>query len=226
MVIKNMDKLTQAKKKYIQTSKKKIIEMIDILTNYYPDVTGGLNFNEPIELVVGLILAAQCTDIRVNKTTPILFAKYPDVYALSKANINDISNIIKSCGFYNTKAKSIYETANIIVNNFSGIVPNTMDKLCTLKGIGRKSSNIILQECFNITVGIAVDTHVTRIARKTGISNANTADKIEIDLIKKIDKKYWPKINHILVVHGRQICIARRPKCDICPINHICPKND
>ena len=111
------------------------------------------------------------------------------------------------------------------MNNFNGIVPNTMKELCTLKGIGRKSANIILQECFNNTVGIAVDTHVTRISRKIGLSNSNTPEKIEKDLTSIIDRKYWNKINHIFVYHGRAICIARQPKCNICPIKDICKKN-
>lgn len=210
---------------YINSSKKNYIEMIKILDKQYPDSKCGLNFNTPIELVVSLILAAQCTDERVNKITPVLLNKYIDVYGLANADINDISDIIHSCGFYNNKSKNIHETANIIVDKFNGNVPNTMKDLCTLKGIGRKSSNIILQECFNITVGIAVDTHVKRIVRKMGISNELYPNKIEIELTNKIDKKYWSRINHILVLHGRAICIARKPKCDICPIKKLCPKN-
>ncbi len=213
-------------KMYIETSKKDYIKMIKILEASYPNPKCGLNFNTPIELVVALILAAQCTDERVNKIVPILFSKYQDVYQLANAKQKDISKIIHSCGFYNNKSKNIIETSKIIVNIFNGIIPKTMDELCTLKGIGRKSSNIILQECFNITVGIAVDTHVTRLSRKMGLSNKATADKIELELTTKINKKYWPILNHILVLHGRAICIARRPKCDICPITNICPKNN
>ena len=118
------------------------------------------------------------------------------------------------------------ETSKIIVDKYNGQVPSSMEELKTLKGIGRKSANIILQECFGNTVGIAVDTHVTRISRKIGLSNSNTAEKIEQDLMKKFDKKYWSRLNHILVYHGRQICIARRPQCNECPISSICSKND
>jgi len=213
------------KRIYVSSPKKNYIEMIKILDNSYLNQKCGLDFNTPIELVVSLILAAQCTDERVNKITPILFNKYIDVYGLANADINDISDIIHSCGFYNNKSKNIHKTANIIVEKFNGIVPNTMKDLCTLKGIGRKSSNIILQECFNITVGIAVDTHVKRIVRKMGISNEVYPNNIEIDLTTKIEKKYWSRLNHILVLHGRAICIARKPKCDICPIKKLCPKN-
>lgn len=211
---------------YKKQDTKNIEKIINMLDNYYPNAICGLEFSTPLELVVALILAAQCTDARVNQIIPILFKKYPDVYALSKANIDDIQKIVKPCGFYVNKANSIYQTANIMINDFDGKVPDTMEKLCKLRGIGRKSANIILQECFDNTVGIAVDTHVTRISRKIGLSNSDTQEKIEKDLISIIDRKYWKKINHILVVHGRNTCIARRPKCDICPIKDICMKND
>lgn len=224
MVIKM--KKANMTKKYKITNKQKSKEIIDVLANYFNNAKCGLDFKSPIQLVVALILAAQCTDARVNTIIPILFKKYPTVYDLAKANINDISEIVKPCGFYKNKSISISETANIIVNNFNGEVPNTMDELTTLRGIGRKSANIILQECFNNTVGIAVDTHVTRISRKLGFSNSNTPEKIEQDLMKKFDKKYWNVINHVLVLHGRAYCIARRPNCNECPINNLCPKND
>lgn len=219
-------KKEKVKNKYVKVERKYITTIIDILSDYYPDATCSLKYNSPIMLVVALILAAQCTDERVNKITPVLFKKYPTVYDLTSADIEDIQEIIKPCGFYKNKAKSISETARIIVDNFNGKVPSTMNELCTLKGIGRKSSNIILQECFHNTVGIAVDTHVTRISRKIGLSNSNTAENIEKDLKKIIDKKYWDKVNHIFVYHGRAICIARKPQCDICPIKEICKKND
>lgn len=213
-------------KKYKITNNVKSKEIIESLGTYYKDAKCGLDFNSPIELVVALILAAQCTDARVNQIIPILFKKYPTVFEIAKADIKDIEKIVKPCGFYVNKANSIHETANIIVNNFNGNVPNTMQELTTLKGIGRKSANIILQECFDNTVGIAVDTHVTRLSRKIGFSNSNTPEKIEQDLMKKFDKKYWSVINHVLVNHGREFCIARRPNCTNCPINNLCPKND
>ena len=210
---------------YKNLSKPLTKEAITILSVYYSDAICSLNFISSFELVVALILAAQCTDERVNKITPILFKKYPDVYAVAKASYEDIEKIVKPCGFYKNKAKSIVDTANIIVNKFNGNVPDNMKDLCTLKGIGRKSSNIILQECFNRTEGIAVDTHVTRISRKIGFSNGKSQIEIEKELMNKFDKKYWSVINHVLVYHGRKICIANRPNCDICPINTICKKN-
>lgn len=214
------------KQKYINKNKKGCLEVIQILESTYPDARCSLDYTTPIELVVALILAAQCTDERVNQIVPILFNKFNDVYALSIAPVEEIQSIIKPCGFYFNKSKSISETAKILVKKFDGHVPNTMEDLCTLKGIGRKSSNIILQECFNVVLGIAVDTHVTRLSKRIGFSNSNTPEKIEQDLIRKFDKKYWNKINHILVYHGRAICNARKPYCDICQVKELCPKND
>ncbi len=215
-----------SKKAYLKLEKNNITKVIIALIKYYPEATCSLNFSTPFSLIVALILAAQCTDERVNKITPILFTKYPTVYDIANSDVTDIEKIIKPCGFYKNKAKNIVESAKIIVNQFEGKIPNTMEKLCTLKGIGRKSANIVLQECFSKTVGIAVDTHVTRISRKIGLSNSNSAIKIENDLKKIIDKKYWNTINHVFVYHGRAICIARRPQCQICPINNLCKKND
>ena len=210
---------------YIETKKNKAEKIINLLEKEFPDAICGLDFESPIQLVCALILAAQCTDARVNTIIPILFDKYKDVHELSNANIDDIAKIVKPCGFYINKSKSISNTAKILVEKFDGKVPDNMEDLTTLPGIGRKSANIILQECFNKTVGIAVDTHVTRISRKLGFSNGISQDKIEQELMQKFSKKYWSVINHVLVLHGRKYCIARRPQCNICPISHLCPKN-
>lgn len=203
-------------------SSNETLKLLDILGNEYKEAKCGLDYSNPLELTVSLILAAQCTDKRVNTIRPILFEKYNDVYALAKADKKELESIIHSCGFYNNKSKNIIETANIIVNNFDGKVPNTMKDLTTLAGIGRKSANIILQECFNITEGIAVDTHVTRITKKLGLTNNTEPLKIEADLMDSIPKEYWNKINHILVCHGRAICDAKKPKCPDCMVKHIC----
>lgn len=213
-------------KKYIKIKNEHIEKIILILKEEFSDAKCGLDFNNPIELVCALILAAQCTDARVNTIIPVLFSKYKDVYELSKADIHDIAKIVKPCGFYMNKSKAISNTCKIIVEKYNGIVPDTMKDLTTLPGIGRKSANIILQECFNKVEGIAVDTHVTRISRKIGISNKTTQEKIENELLHKINKKYWSTINHVFVLHGRKYCIARRPQCEICPIKNYCNKND
>ncbi len=213
-------------KKYKKQTKKQSEKIINILINEYKEAKCGLDYTTPFSLVVALILAAQCTDKRVNEITPIFFSKFKTIEDVKNANIDDVINIIRPCGFFKNKAHAIIESAKIICNDFNGIVPDTMEDLTKLYGIGRKSANIILQECFGKVVGIAVDTHVTRISRKIGFSNGKSQFEIENELLKLFDKKYWEKINHVLVIHGRAICIANHPKCDICPINNLCNKND
>ena len=213
-------------KKYRSQTKKQSEEIIKILIDTYKDAKCGLDYSSPFYLVVALILAAQCTDKRVNEITPLFFKRFPTIEDVKNASMEDVIEIIKPCGFYKNKAHSIIESAKIICDKFNGQVPDTMEDLTKLCGIGRKSANIILQECFKKTVGIAVDTHVTRISRKIGFSNGGSQLQIENELLKRFDKKYWEKINHVLVLHGRAICIAKRPKCDECPISNLCKKND
>lgn len=211
-----MDKKLQTK---IQTN-----EIIKILEKEYPDAKCSLNYNNSLELTIALILAAQCTDNMVNKTIPILFNKYPDVYSLAQAKLTDIQKIVKPCGFYITKAKNILLTCNSIIDNYNGKVPDTMENLTKLYGIGRKSSNIILQECYNKIEGIAVDTHVSRLSKRIGITKSIVPLKQEQELVKKVDKYYFNKVNHIFVYHGRATCSAKNPKCDICIIKERCKK--
>lgn len=199
-----------------------IKSILDILSKEYSDAKCGLDYNNALELTIALILAAQCTDKRVNIIRPILFERYPDVQALAKASQEDVEEIIQSCGFYKNKAKNIISTANVIVDSFNGNVPYTMEHLTTLPGIGRKSANIILQECFDTTVGIAIDTHVGRITKRIGLTNNTDPIKIEQDLMNLLPKEMWNKINHLCVWHGRAICDAKKPKCDECPIKEIC----
>ena len=213
-------------KKYISQTKKQSEETIKILIDTYKDAKCGLDYTSPFYLVVALILAAQCTDKRVNEITPLFFKRFPTIEDVKNASIEDVINIIRPCGFYKNKAHSIIESARIVCDEFNGKVPNTMEDLTKLCGIGRKSANIILQECFGKIEGIAVDTHVTRISRKIGFSNGKTQIQIEYEVLKRFDKKYWGKINHVLVLHGRAICIANRPKCDECPISNLCKKNE
>lgn len=203
-------------------SENDVKKLLDILDEEYKEAKCGLDYTGPLDLTVALILAAQCTDKRVNMIRPIVFTKYPTVYELANANISELEDIIHSCGFYKNKAKNIIKMANDVVNKYGGNVPNTMEKLTALPGIGRKSANIILQECFDITEGIAVDTHVTRITKKLGLTENSDPINIEKDLMKILPERYWNKINHMLVNHGRTICDAKKPKCDICPVNHIC----
>lgn len=204
--------------------KENIPKMISILEEAYPSASCGLNYSSPLYLTVALILAAQCTDERVNKIMPVLFKKYDNLEKLASANIHDIEEIVKPCGFYKNKAKNILLTAQKVQKDFSGKVPNTMKSLTSLYGIGRKSANIILSECFGVVEGIAVDTHVSRTTYRMGFTSSKVPLKQETELIQKIDKKYFNKINHILVCHGRAICDSRKPKCTICPINEYCLK--
>jgi len=201
---------------------KEVSELLNVLEDEYKEVKCGLDFDNPLQLTVCLILAAQCTDKRVNMIRPILFKRYPDVYSLANADKKELEDIIHSCGFYNNKSKNIITTANIIVEKFNGNVPSTMEELTSLAGIGRKSANIILQECFNVVEGIAVDTHVTRISKKLGLTTHTDAINIEKDLMNKVPKKYWNKINHLFVYHGRAICDAKKPNCNECMVNYIC----
>lgn len=203
-------------------NKKEIIELIELLKNYYPDATCSLDFNTPFELVVAVMLSAQCTDERVNKTTPALFSKCKTIQDFADIDVQELEEIIHPCGFYKNKAKNIKLCAKQILENFNGNVPKTMEELTSLAGVGRKSANVIMLEVFGIAEGIAVDTHAKRISNLVGLSKENEPSKIEQDLLKVIPKDYLKDINHLFVWHGRNTCIARKPKCDTCPINHLC----
>ena len=203
-------------------NKKEIIELIELLKNYYPDATCSLDFNTPFELVVAVMLSAQCTDERVNKTTPALFSKCKTIQDFADIDIQELEEIIHPCGFYKNKAKNIKLCAKQILENFNGNVPKTMEELTSLAGVGRKSANVIMLEVFGIAEGIAVDTHAKRISNLVGLSKEKEPSKIEQDLLKLIPKDYLKDINHLFVWHGRNTCIARKPKCDTCPINHLC----
>lgn len=198
------------------------INVINILKDYYPDATCSLDFTTPFEIVVATILSAQCTDERVNKTTPALFNKYSTPYDFVNIDLNVLEDLIHPCGFYRNKAKNIKACAQKIVSDFNGKVPCTAEELMSLPGVGRKTANVVLLEAFGIAQGIAVDTHAKRISNLIGFSNESDPVKIEQDLLKIIPKEYLKDVNHLLVWHGRNICIARNPKCDKCPIKDYC----
>ena len=202
--------------------KEKIDKIIKILEKEYGNVDIALNFSNVFELLVATILSAQCTDKRVNIVTSTLFKKYKTIKDYANADLKEFENDIKSTGFYRNKAKNIIETANIVLNKFDGVVPKTMEELTTLKGVARKTANIVLGSGYGINVGIAVDTHVIRLTNLIGLSKNSDPKKIEQDLMKIIPKKYWKNISFMIQTLGRRVCIARRPKCDICPINKLC----
>ena len=197
-------------------------KVIDILRSTYPDATCSLDFTTPFEMVVAVMLSAQCTDERVNKTTPILFNKCKTIKDYANIDIKELEEIIHPCGFYKNKAKNIKLCAKQVLENFNGIVPNNMEDLLTLAGVGRKSANVILLEVYGIANGIAVDTHAKRISNLMGFSNEKEPEKIEQDLIKVLPKDYLKYVNHLFVWHGRNTCIARNPKCDFCSVKDFC----
>lgn len=205
--------------------KEEILNIIKILKNTYPEAKCSLNFSTPFELLVSVMLSAQCTDERVNKTTPNIFAKYPTPYDFIDININELEDLIHPCGFYKTKAKHLKECAKKIVLDYNGKVPDSMDELVKLPGIGRKCANVIMLNAFNCPCGIAVDTHAKRISYRIGLSSNTEPNKIEQDLLKQIPKEYLKDVNHLFVYHGRNICTSQNPKCNKCPINNYCEKN-
>lgn len=197
-------------------------ELVEILKKTYPDATCSLDFNTPFELVIAVMLSAQCTDERVNKTTPELFNRCKTIQDFADIDIKELETIIHPCGFYKNKAKNIKLCAKQVLENFGGVVPHTMEELTTLAGVGRKSANVIMLEVFGIAQGIAVDTHAKRISNLVGLSNKKEPEKIEQDLLKIFPKDCLKDINHLFVWHGRNTCIARKPKCDVCSINNLC----
>lgn len=198
------------------------IEVIESLKKYYPDATCSLDFKTPFQMVVAVMLSAQCTDERVNKTTPSLFEKYGTPEAICKMELEELEKIIHPCGFYKNKAKNIKAMSKEIIEKYNGKVPETMEELISLPGVGRKSANVVMLEAFGNPQGIAIDTHAKRIANRVGLSKNTTPEKIEQDILKIIPKEYYKDVNHLLVWHGRAICDARKPKCEECPIKQYC----
>ena len=203
-------------------STQEIIELIDLLKKYYPDAKCSLDFTTPFELAIAVMLSAQCTDERVNKTTPLLFSKYNTPKDFINLDLNELESIIHPCGFYKNKAKNIKAMSLMVENLYNGIIPKSMDELVKLPGIGRKSANVIMLDAFNNPQGIAIDTHAKRISNRLGLSDNTDPQKIEDDLIRIIPKKYFYDVNHLFVYHGRAICKAQNPDCSICPINKFC----
>jgi len=172
---------------------------------------------------VATILSAQCTDVRVNMVTPALFARYPTPADLAKAEPAELEEMIRSTGFFRNKTKSLLGMARALVERHGGVVPRTMDELKVLPGVGRKTANVVLGNAFGIDEGIVVDTHVTRLSRLLGLTRETDAVKIEQDLIAVVPRSDWTIVSHLLIFHGRQVCIARRPRCGECVLNDICP---
>lgn len=203
-------------------STKKALEIINILRSYYPDAKCSLNFSTPFELLVATILSAQCTDERVNKTTKYIFPRYSTPYDFDTINLLQLEELIRPCGFYKNKAKNIKTCASIIIKKFNGSVPDTVDELLSLPGVGRKTANVVMLEAFNKCEGIAIDTHAKRLSNRIGLSLSNDPQKIELDLLNIFPYEYLKDINHLFMWHGRNICTSRNPNCKLCPINYLC----
>lgn len=197
-------------------------QIVKILKQTYPEAKCSLNFNTPFELVIAVMLSAQCTDERVNKVTPVLFERCKTIEDFANIDIKELENLIHSCGFYKNKAKNIKLCAKQILEDYNGKVPSDMESLLNLAGIGRKSANVIQLEVFGIATGIAVDTHCIRISNRIGLSDKSDPSKIEQDLLKQIDQDYLKDMNHLLIWHGRYTCTARNPKCENCTVNSYC----
>jgi endonuclease-3 len=205
----------------IHTSSGKVKSILKILDELYPDAECSLVFHDPLQLLISTILSAQCTDERVNKVTPALFDKYRSAKAFAEAPLEQLEQEVKSTGFYHNKALAIRETSKILDNQFAGKVPADLEALVKLPGIGRKTANVVLGNSFGIP-GIVVDTHVGRVSARLGLTGEKDPDKIERDLMALIPKEKWIKFSHQLIQHGRRICIARKPKCSICPLRPYC----
>ena len=201
----------------------RVREIIRLLRRHYPQARTALEFRTPFEILVATILAAQCTDERVNKVTPGLFRKYPTPADFARADRAELEQEVRSTGFFRNKAKNIIGASRAIVEEFGGLVPDTMEKLVTLPGVARKTANIVLSAGFGKAEGIAVDTHARRLSQRLGLSKETDPNKIERDLMAIVPRKDWLDLNYMLVEHGRAICQARKPKCPECFLRKICP---
>ena len=203
--------------------KQRIVEIIEILRKAYPQSQTALYYKTPLQIMIATILAAQCTDERVNKITPGLFKKYKTVYDFAKAKQPILEQEIRSTGFYRNKAKNIIAASKKIVEDFNGKVPNSMQELMSLPGVARKTANIVLSSSFKKAEGIAVDTHVKRLSGRLALSKENNPERIEQDLMKLVPKDDWLDFNYMLVNHGRKVCKAGKPLCLECALNKLCP---
>lgn len=197
--------------------------LVEAFAKVYPDAHCELDFSNPLELLVATILSAQCTDKRVNMVTPALFKKYKTARAYAEASQEELEKEIQSTGFFRSKAKSLRTMAADLVAKHKGKVPSTMEDLTALRGVGRKTANVVLGNAFGINDGIVVDTHVLRLSRRLGLTKHSDPEKIEADLMKLIPRDKWSLFSHWLIWHGRRRCYARKPDCDGCEVQHLCP---
>jgi endonuclease-3 len=207
-------------KEAVKARAKKIITQLEKM---YPDAHCSLDHESPLQLLIATMLSAQCTDARVNLTTPALFAKYKTAKDFANAKIEDLEQLVRSTGFYRNKAKNIKACAQSLVEKYSGDVPKTMEELSALAGVGRKTANVVLGNAYGIP-GMVVDTHVTRLSNRLGLTVGQDAVKLETQLMEIVPKEKWTNFSHLLISHGREICVARTPRCKVCKIFRLCPK--
>jgi endonuclease-3 len=195
------------------------------LAKAFPEADCALDWKTPLQLLVATILSAQCTDARVNQVTPALFERYPTAQDFAEADMDELREMIRSTGFFNNKAKAIQAACAQIVDEFGGEVPDSMEQLLKLRGVARKTANVVLGTAFGKNEGIVVDTHVARLARRMGLSGQKDTDKIERDLMELVPRREWTAFAHRMVLHGREWCMARKPDCETCPCRPACPQN-
>jgi endonuclease-3 len=195
------------------------------LRRVYPDAHTELDYETPLQLLIATILSAQCTDRRVNMVTPLLFRTFPTAAALADAPREQLEEIIKSTGFFRNKTKSLIGLGKALVERHNGEVPDSMDALVKLPGVGRKTANVILGNAFNKNEGVVVDTHVARLSQRLGLTKETDPIKIEQDLMRLFPREDWTLLAHLLIFHGRRVCVARAPKCEVCVLNDICPSS-
>lgn len=200
-------------------------QLLDRLAASLPDATIALNFSNTWELLAATMLSAQSTDVKVNEVTDVLFVRFPTVQAVAEASQDEIEAVIGSLGLFRQKAKHLRATAALILSHHDGVVPDTMEELLKFPGVARKTANVVLSNGFGVNVGVVVDTHVKRIATRLGLTDSADVNRIERDLMGQFPKERWLQISDVFIHHGRRVCDARRPKCDVCVVNDDCPSS-
>lgn len=213
----------QAKRESGKAKRARTAEILTRLRREYPHARVALDFRSPLELLVATILAAQCTDERVNQVTPALFARYPAARDYAGADLAELEVLVKTTGFFRNKAKALKNLGTALSASHGGEVPRTMEELTALPGVGRKTANVILGNAFGLNEGIVVDTHVQRLSRRLGMTDETDPEKIERDLLPLVPREEWTVFANVLIFHGRTICKARKPLCGICPVAELCP---
>ena len=207
------------------TKKQRALEILSRIQHLYPDATCSLDYATPVQLLVATILSAQCTDERVNKVTPGLFKRFPDAESLANADLTELEELVRSTGFYRNKAKNIQGACRMIVQDFNAVVPNKMEELLKLPGVARKTANVVLAHAYGINAGVTVDTHVKRLSQRLGLTKNTEPVGIEKDLMQLLPQPDWENWSIRLIYHGRAVCKARSPSCDICKLVDLCDMN-